>query len=603
MKKTLKRALPLLLSAVMTVSMVGCGDGNSGSNSATAGTSPGSTAASTVSTDTSASIIDHTEEYNIDVFSQRSNFAGEQGGWFAKILKDKFNMKLNIIASNIDGGAGKFATLMAAGNLGDLVIFGSDGQDFKNAIKGNLILDWNKNGLLDKYGKDIIKYAPMSIEKSKTKYGNGTAVYASSGFVGSNDGGPADGAALNYGPYMRWDLYKKLGSPEMNTMEDLLNVLKKMQELEPKNAAGKPAYAFSMWSDWDGGEKMNSAAWNASFINGGIVQYWHTLEITTNTAKDILDETGGYMQQLKVLYKANQMGLVDPDSLTQKYTDAQNKYKDGRVLFSYFSWLGKPEYNTTENVSNGKGFMLVPLKTEKCYAQGMNPYGNSDALWSIGSKSEHPERIMEVINWLYSPDGVMTLWNGPKGLTWDIKDGKPYVTDFGMKAFENRADTDVPAEFGGGKYEDGVCKLEVSTLNYNSINPETDEPYMYSLWPSYLKVKTDPVLEDWRKAMGGVLTDKEYLVKNNMVAVAPSDYIPGEKKVLDSKLDQKRVQVGQVIQQNSWKMVFAKNDAEFESLKNDMIKKAKGLGYDELVKWYMDNELKPYMDKIAKGEK
>ena len=63
--------------------------------------------------------------YEIDVFSQNANFAGLQSGWFGKLIKDKFNIGLNITATNLEGGASKLATLMVEGDLGDLLNFAS----------------------------------------------------------------------------------------------------------------------------------------------------------------------------------------------------------------------------------------------------------------------------------------------------------------------------------------------------------------------------------------------------------------------------------------------------------------------------------------------
>ena len=55
---------------------------------------------------------------------------------------------------------------------------------------------------------------------------------------------------------------------------------------------------------------------------------------------------------------------------------------------------------------------------------------------------------MEFINWLYTPEGMMTTLNGPEGLTWEMKDGKAALTDFGKKAMRDSSQQ-VPAEFGG----------------------------------------------------------------------------------------------------------------------------------------------------------
>ena len=41
------------------------------------------------------------EFITVDVFDAPANFQGIQSGWFAKVVKDRFNMELNIIAPNV----------------------------------------------------------------------------------------------------------------------------------------------------------------------------------------------------------------------------------------------------------------------------------------------------------------------------------------------------------------------------------------------------------------------------------------------------------------------------------------------------------------------
>ena len=48
-------------------------------------------------------------------------------------------------------------------------------------------------------------------------------------------------------------------------------------------------------------------------------------------------------------------------------------------------------------------------------------------------------------------------------------------------------------------------------------------------------------------------------------------------------LQQKASQVGSVLTEYNWKMVLAADEAEFYALQKEMIEKAKGLGYDEIV--------------------
>ena len=78
----------------------------------------------------------------------------------------------------------------------------------------------------------------------------------------------------------------------------------------------------------------------------------------------VLDEDSYYMRGLKFFFEANKMGLLDPDSLTQKFPDVINKYSDGQILFAQFPWL-TDGYNTEEHVNEGKGFAFVPFAEEQ----------------------------------------------------------------------------------------------------------------------------------------------------------------------------------------------------------------------------------------------
>ena len=78
----------------------------------------------------------------VDVFDTLANYQGIQSGWFAKIVKDKFNMELNIIAPNVAGGGDTlFQTRSAAGNLGDLIISKTENGRFENMVKAGLLAD------------------------------------------------------------------------------------------------------------------------------------------------------------------------------------------------------------------------------------------------------------------------------------------------------------------------------------------------------------------------------------------------------------------------------------------------------------------------------
>ncbi len=585
-----RRIFAALLALVVILSITAC-------NVTDVGQGMGTPTAKPTQSDAAPDTSEPTgkELYKIDVFTMLGNKAGDQTGWFAKIAKDKFNIEMNMIASNVEGGDTKFATMMASGDLGDIVIFGSDADNkWQDALKANALLDWTANGLLDTYGKDIIANYSKAVEKNKINFGNGKSVYGLGHTVANMPNGPSEGEDMTYHSDMRWDLYEQLGKPEINSPEDMLPVLKGMQELEPLSESGMPTYAFSIWSDWDGNMVMYVKSFAAlfgydegdGFNNAGFLLY----SPDNGDCQGALDADGWYVRTLKLLFNANQMGLLDPDSISQKYDDVVRKFQDGAIFFSLFPWADNV-YNTQERVELGKGFKFVPIKGQKVISYGFDERGGNRII-SIGAKAGYPERLMELINWMYTPEGIMTNYNGPEGLTWEMKGGRPVLTEFGKQALPNNP-VDVPKEYGGGTYQDGQNQMNFEFVHRNATNPENNEAYDYRLWTSVLEANASTLTKNWRDAMGA-LTTKDYLVNNDMISVKSPVFMGKAPEVISDELMQKQGQVATVIKQNSWKMMYAKDEAEFNQLLEEMTTKAKGLGYDEVFKWNVDHATEVY---------
>lgn len=521
------------------------------------------------------------EFITVDVFDIQANYQGIQSGWFAKIVKDKFNMELNIISPSVSGGGDTlFQTRSAAGNLGDLIIENASDGKLEDLVSSGLIMDMSKYTKDEKNlatYQDAIDYTNKNFAKKEGTWFIPSEVSKVTGKE------PQEGNDLNFGAYIRWDLYKKLGYPIMKTFNDLLPVMKQMQDASPTSDSGKKTYAFSLFKDWDN-TYMNEAAQYMSYY--GAIPQGFIIEKADNSEepKSILDDDSLYMKGLKFYYDANQMGLVDPESTTQNYDTVRSKYEDGAVLFSPWPWLGQAAYNKSERKSEGKGFMLAPISDQKIYSWGTYAKGNPNCGIMIGSKAQDPQRLADFIDWLYSPEGIEDCngqngTSGPKGITWEIKDGKPQLTDFGKKAISDGT-TKVPEENGGGTWKDGSPWLSYKTVSGIEINPETNLPYNYTLWDSYLKDSETALDKDWKQQMNATTT-VDYLKKNNQVIVASgSSYAPPKET---SDIATLRSQCKSVIVEYSWKAVFAKDDAEYKSMIKTMKDTVKGFGYDTVV--------------------
>lgn len=85
--------------------------------------------------------VDRSETITVDVYDDVANYMGIQKGWFAQLVKDKFNIELNIIAPNVAGnGDTLYQTRTAAGDLGDIIITGS-GEHYNELVQAGLLYD------------------------------------------------------------------------------------------------------------------------------------------------------------------------------------------------------------------------------------------------------------------------------------------------------------------------------------------------------------------------------------------------------------------------------------------------------------------------------
>ena len=121
-----KKVLSLVLVSALAGSLVGCSGSTTSSTTTGADTTADNSKTESAATETAATTEADTDTAEVDlsdiipdetvtlnVYSQLANYEGEQIGWFAQIMKDKFNVKLNIISN----GDGVFDTRMESLSL------------------------------------------------------------------------------------------------------------------------------------------------------------------------------------------------------------------------------------------------------------------------------------------------------------------------------------------------------------------------------------------------------------------------------------------------------------------------------------------------------
>jgi len=563
----MKKIWVMLLTSVLLASLVACSTNSQNTPSNSSSTNSNEKGTSSTEKDTSST----QKEVELTVLSLPGNESGIGTGWWAEEVKKATGITLNFLPTG-DQGEQKLQALMASGSLPDIVIF-KDYKQVQNAVDAKML------AAFDDY-KELVPNLYSNAETSLKYYANNLSdasgkSYGVGGKIKTDHESKGDS-----GPYIRYDLYKKVGAPKINTLDDLLTVLKKMQDAEPTNADGQKVYGLSIWKDWDQ-SYMTMGMFMAPYMGSKIPDERSLIQINQvngqSEVASILDEKGSYLTFLQFLYQANQQGLLDPDSITQRFDDAVGKTKTGRVLFALDGW-GTSDFSTVEKQNQGIGFMPLPLEFTRTRT-ALQPVGIPWTM-SVSSSSKNIEKAMEFVNWNYSFDGARITQNGPKGVTWEIAaNGKPVLT---QKYYDIQNN---PEEiFADGKtYAKGASPMNGLAFWGSSIDPSDGAAVGNVFWDKSPYAPEDTKLRlEWEQDynaydMNSYLTNNEN--KTHMEAVATYPTLSDEMLVLSSR-------IGDVIKTNSWKMVLAKDDAEYNSLKEKMISDADKIGINNFIEWY-----------------
>jgi len=522
----------------------------------------------------------------VDIFGRAGiGHIGTLEGWFAQIIYDRFNMTINQIAD--PGGEHQLLwdTRMMARDLGDLVIF-SPG-DIPDLVELGLLLDITD--MVDNMMPFYTSQFPSGVERTRS-LGDGTIWGVATGVSTQAPGSPyTDGHLISRSPFMRQDLYFAVGAPPLNTLEDLPGVLAQMRDHAPYTASGNRVYGFQMWGTWCGGDVYLA---NALWFNRmyGLYQFGFTgnVDRINQNFYHIFDEDGFYKRALRMYFEANQLGLIDPDSPIQGDDVIWGKAEDGQLLFSWYSWFGMG-FNTPENEANAMGMAFIPIMDQTIYAPSITQDGRGRDLIGIGYNAEDPERLIAFLDWMASPDVFQTIHAGPEGLTWEMVDGEPVVTEFGIEAGMHiqigMEEVAVPAEWGGGDFMRGGWGNANIILRHRGreMNPNTGFAYDPRHWPSAAAAGSTPLLEAWQ-AHFGYDGQREFLEANNMlVSSRPHSIDFMHRPDLPTDLDLILTSAIAVTRPATWQMIFAEDEAEFNALWDNMIDTIMGLGWQQLV--------------------
>ena len=520
-------------------------------------------------------VVDDNAPMTLEIYDVAANYQGMQTGWFAKVVKDRFNIELNIIAPQVAGDS-IYQLRASSGNLGDIVLL--DATQFQDCLQAGLIKDISDK---IKDSPNLMKFDTQIKALNESLPGNSAGKYYGIPTEMMDTSPTSFTQERIYSlPQFRWDLYNKIGAPEIKDLDGLIDAFVQLRKVHPTNEKGDPAYPLSLWPDWDGGDGMIGIAnvvqlttWYGDKIKGSAVL------TPDNKFYPLTNKDGSYYKILHFLNKAKRAGVVDPDSGTQDWNSVCAKISNGQIDFIWYTWeIGF--WNTSARLADGTAFCFIPVQ-DQIYYTDSDAYFGSGRVFGVGSKVDDAKyaRIMKFLDWYASPEGAQFQHDGIEGFNYKkLADGR-------LEQMNDNALMDnlpVPAEFGGGGYSDGNNAINQWIVNSMCTNPLTGEIYSTQYWSTYKEKNMTQMRKDWEKKFDAK-DATDWMTKNKRITISPSVAVALPSDSADISVI--RNSINKAVCDASWRMIFAKNDAEFDKMWDEMTQEVKGFGFDELYKF------------------
>ncbi len=313
----------------------------------------------------------------------------------------------------------------------DLLLTGSELPDIITVNRNycNTLLVGKKVAKLDdylQYAPNLESLSPIRIAAMRKYYSNGDGgLY----FWTPSVGNETSGAELWNGLTIRWDWYKELGCPEVKNPDEFLEVVKQIVDNHPTTENGDKVYGVATFSDgtlW--GWQIPGAYWGYHNISDA---YSMRLANDANEVVNnftVMDSPVWHM--IEYYFKANQMGIFDPDSLTMKSDDLNAKATNGQIVSPLCSWYGGSLYDNSraENPDSLAGYMVLPMEGQYNWDNGTSQIG-----WSYytaaSADTPYLEQIMKVFDFLNTKEGSRLAYMGKEGRVWETVEGKAVIKD------------------------------------------------------------------------------------------------------------------------------------------------------------------------------
>lgn len=490
--------------------------------------------------------VDFSIYVNYDWYTAPDWMERPQGKWITD------NLKVSLKPEQSNGAAAqKLNTMIVSGNLPDVIVLdrGKDVERLQQA--GKLVA---LDPFLEKYPEYVKTVGEQTLNMLRSSDGK---LYQLPNWFINGENGNGNGAYI-----VRKKYYKELGSPALETYEDLEKYLKQVKEKYPD------VVPFDAGEVRDGVDVQmlgmlfsgSDANMYPGFISPGTGQIFG---IPKDNQLTSIYQSQAFKDAALFANRLHRQGLTSADLFTQTRDQINEKLRSGKVAVfaaydSVVEGIGREANNTLKAIDPEDGYEVIwPVHKSGVDKNSVFPSGYNTLGWNVNvitTSAKDPEAIFSYYNWASSPEGQQVLFFGPQGLFYDkVEDGVPIPND----AYINRDPK---------KYDE----LKIGEFNWSGNTSYVDGT----------KGKREKLLpaeaQDWT-----TLAQANVSFKTSMNVTEFSNLDPNptsEEGIIMQRLkDQYKAIVP--------KIFFAKSDDEVLALIDAADKEASKIGYDKVLAW------------------
>ena len=588
MEKTtchLKKTAAILLTACMILALAACGGGAGQSSTATAAPDTAAPVATDAATeappDNSGSDATQSAAPDVIKFITTNDQQRVPVEWHQTEINKEILAMANVELDYYYLDEDKFSLALASSDLGDFVMSHLTPK-LNTVLDAGLAMDIKP--LLKEHCPNALNEYNVSFVNLVSQLSGGDKLYFMPQYVGRE---LVDGGIENLrGYFLRWDYYKEIGAPPVDSDKDFADAMERMVAAHPTTPDGKKVWGLGIYNDlWEYfmHGAMTTALCNPWTFSGYL--YMHSVKT--------LDLVNGYMDPEKsafwntvLLYNdLYNRGLFDPDSFTMTVDDFSAKYAAGQYV-GRTNWRGSELYDELlkEDPNTLGGLVGIPSKNSIVFGNNPTPCGWYPSFYLfIPSNSEKWEATLRLFNFLYDPDIQRRLFSGAEGKYWNYVNGVPTPTDEAISLFRG-SERERNTRVGIGMPNPFLLFYEDTIIGdgYPVSVFETPEMRASNLTPLLKDVAAHygvdyPSQEFYKYVARGDAVDWSKTYGTELIALSMTEMSPDTARILTKCND--------ILMSNVADLIKAPTRAEYDAIQARCLEEMKATGEADAWDW------------------